>query len=260
MQTDQLLFELSHSIRYEIMKLLEDRPFRMTKIGEQVDANSSEVARHLNRLKDAGLVEKDSLGIYNITQLAKLVLTVLPSLSFIARNDSFLNSHDLSNVPDAFILRLNELKEGIKEEGMMLNIQKVEALFGRARNRFIVINNEVDRPPTDDELAYIRNLMEGGFEIKYIIEESIIENGTMKLAFEKFQTLPNISIRVVPNIPLLLFISDGEALVSFMGMDGKIDFSVFFKAVDERFLHWCEDLFEYFWESGSVLDDYPEMM
>ncbi len=260
METHQLLFELSHPIRYEIMKLIDKQPLRMTKIGEQVDANNPEVARHLNRLKNAGLVGKDSVGVYNISQLGKLVLTILPSLSFIACNDSFLRSHDLTNIPDAFIHRLHELEECTSEEGMMLNIQRVEALFGKARKRFFAINNEVERPPTDDEIAYIRNLGTQGFEIRYIIEESIIDKGNMNEVFEKYLTLPNIFVRVVQNIPLSCYISDQEALLSFMGMDGKIDFSVFFNSEDEQFLHWCEDLFMQIWESGSDIDDYQEMM
>ena len=259
-ETHQLLFELSHPVRYDILLLLNEQPLRLTKIGEEVDANNPEVSRHLDRLKNAGLIKKDPNGFYTITHLGELIITSLSSLSFIASHDSFLDAHDLGTIPASFINRIYELAEGERGEGMMFNIQKIEGLFEKARKRLFVINNEMDRPPTKEEIAYLESLGNDGFEMRYLIEESLIMKGAMNEALKVYFSIPGFSIRVLPKIPLSCHIADDEALVSFLDKDGNIDFSVFFHSKDERFMQWCEDLFEYYWVRGSQLSEYSDIL
>ena len=82
----------------------------------------------------------------------------------------------------------------------------------------------------------------------------------MNEALKVYFSVPGISIRVLPKIPLSCHIADDEALVSFLDKDGNIDFSVFFHSKDERFMQWCEDLFEYFWVSGSHPSEYADIL
>jgi len=72
METHQLLFKLSHSVRFEIIHTVDEKPERLTMIGEQADKNNPEVSRHLDRLKKSNLVDKDKDGYY--LQMSRLMI------------------------------------------------------------------------------------------------------------------------------------------------------------------------------------------
>ncbi len=64
MEISELLFELSHPTRLEILRLITETPMRLTKIADRVSANNPETSRHLDRLRAAGLVEREPESAY----------------------------------------------------------------------------------------------------------------------------------------------------------------------------------------------------
>ena len=80
-----LLFEMSNDIRHNILLLLLQKPERMTLIAKTLDLTSPEVSRHLSRLSETMLIEKDADNFYHITNFGEYFINSLVDLEFITR-------------------------------------------------------------------------------------------------------------------------------------------------------------------------------
>ena len=245
METNELLFELSHSVRYEIMKALAQEPLKLTKLGEVVGANNPEVSRHLDRLKKAGLVKKDPDGNYDVTATGKLVMAILPGLSFVADNAGWLEQHDVSGLPSSFITRLGNLSECRLVEGFMGVTGGIIGIY-EAMNRHYRICTHIIRVET---APMFRDKIAEGFDIRFIIDESL------QLSADVLEQISSYGEywHVVPKIPALFAYSEKSAFVVFPNAVDSYDFSSGLYSEDAVFRQWCEELFEYLWSQGRPL-------
>lgn len=252
MRTHDLLFELSHPVRYDIMRLLSNEPLRLTKIGERVDANNPEVSRHLDRLKNAGLVEKGSDGRYHTTNVGDTLFSVLPSVSFVAHNTDLIEAHDFSCIPLPFLSRLGELSTGKQSKSVLNAVQHSLKIILDAEERIIVATNETN----DDYQQAIKEKFASGVPITGIV-------GTDFRFTSKEQVPPEEhardTMRVVEDLPVMILANEREAGVCFRNERGTFDLLHLY-STDPAFLSWCEDLFHYLWERSESLYDYPEVM
>lgn len=248
METQQLLFELCHETRYRILNALAHEPQRLTRIGELVDANNPEVSRHLDRLKNAGLVEKEPEGTYRLSPMGVVVLTILPGLSFVAHNADHLRDHDLSGLPPSFIARLGELASGRKEEGVFNSIQHGLDIARLAKEKILIFTREPN------------------MEFRRIINERINEGVHFRMVVEKnFRFLPTDQVpslpeyrqntRGVERIPIMFILSEDQAGIGFPDRKGVFHFSETLFSTDSAFKNWCEDLFEYLWSQSEALGE-----
>jgi predicted transcriptional regulator len=89
----------------------EKGKLRLTHLAEKINATIQEATRHINRLVDAKLIERNPHGFYTLTTFGRIVMILLPSFSFISKNTTrdYLPSHDTSFLPREFIERIGEL-------------------------------------------------------------------------------------------------------------------------------------------------------
>ena len=247
MQTHQLLFELSHPVRYEIMHTLAVKPQRLTKIGEQVDANNPEVSRHLDRLKNADIVAKNADGYYSITSFGQLVISMLPGLSFLSDHPGYFLDHDLSQLPVPFIHRLGELSTCTFTEGTINNLGISKSLVQEAEEHIYLVTKEIPR----DTTSYHTRGFEG-IDLKVIRhDDATINCDTDDCRDREFRD----RLRVVQELPAIMVITDKAAALMFPNHKGAFDFSAGFNSTDPVFMTWCSDLFHHLWEMGSTLDE-----
>ncbi|UCD45075.1 MAG: hypothetical protein JSV27_00785, partial [Candidatus Bathyarchaeota archaeon] len=106
------MFELSSNERMNIMlNLLEER-LKLSHVSRKLDMTVTEASRHLQRLSDIQLIEKDVEGMFGPTRFGRLAIKLLSSLDFISMNKQYFLDHDVSNLPDELISRINELSFG----------------------------------------------------------------------------------------------------------------------------------------------------
>lgn len=243
MRTHELLFELSHPVRYEITKRLSEQPLRLTRIGESVDANNPEVSRHLDRLKKARLVAKDPDGYYSMTPFGRLIQSMLPGLSFISDHPDYFMEHDLSLLPPQFICRLGELSNCSLTEGTINNLGISTKLVQDATERSDLITMEIPH----DTTAY-HERFDDGVEWRLIVhEDSLPQCGLGECTDPEIQK----RIRFHSRLPVIMILTENEGAVMFPNHKGAFDFAAGFNSSDPVFLDWCEDLFEYLWEKGK---------
>ncbi len=110
---------------------------RSSQLTAKLSATRQETSKHLTRLRNAKLIEKDSDGFFTLTTLGKIIVNLLPSIRFLAQNRDYFLSHDISSLPLEFIERLGELQEGQYAEkvgSILAYIQQVvqgeKSIFG----------------------------------------------------------------------------------------------------------------------------------
>ena len=247
MKTNELLFELSHSVRYEIMQALVKEQHKLTKLGELVGANNPEVSRHLDRLKKAQLVSKDSEGFYSATPFGQIILSFLPGLSFVSRHPEYFMDHDLSKLPPQFLARIGELSNCDYGEGTIRNLDVSRRITMEAKERLFMISMEV---PADTS-AYHSKVSEG-VELRVLIHEKALPSGPE--VDQRRAAAPHV-LRITPTVPIIMVITENAAALMFPNHKGMFDFSAGFASTDPAFRRWCEDLYQYLWDLGRSPTD-----
>jgi predicted transcriptional regulator len=62
-----LLFEISNEDRHGILLLIQGKALRITDIAKEMGLNNPETRRHVSRLQEVGLIQRDVGGYYNLT-------------------------------------------------------------------------------------------------------------------------------------------------------------------------------------------------
>jgi len=250
METHRLLFELSHPLRFGMIHVLAREPRRLTDIAEQVDANPPEVSRHLNRLGEAGIVQRNPEGTYSLAPTGHIVMKCLPSLEFLASHSEFFQKHDLSLLPAHFVSRLGDLKNGDLREGAFNNMDLVRRILERADDwcRILTAEALVTAP------WGLLSDLERGVDYRILVNEAFrFPEHKQAVQEQPTPVMEHIHavIRRVPQIPAALAATEKEAIVAFLGLDGNLDYTAGFYSKDEVFGGWCSDLVDYLWKRGK---------
>ena len=79
-----LLFELSNEHRHWILLLLQKKAMRITDIAKELNRNNPEIRRHISRLQDVGLIQRDVEGYYHLTPYGETSLLLFQEFEFLS--------------------------------------------------------------------------------------------------------------------------------------------------------------------------------
>jgi predicted transcriptional regulator len=237
---EKLFFELASESRLRILRELQTKNLKMNEIARRLDVTATEAFRQLQRLSEAMLVQKQPEGTYAITGYGKLVLHLCSSFEFASKHREYFLSHDVWRIPLQFLNRLGELSQTSLIMDSMENINRGERMFidaeqyawGLAEGRI----PELMDPIMDQKIAK-------GLQVKMIIPEA-------DLSTVPALKIPNVEVRGISDIPVILGITEKGATVCFRFIGGRVDYAGF-SGKDPTFLNWAKDLFLYYWEKGK---------
>ena len=241
--THKLLQVLSHPVKLEILKVITKEPEPVETIAQKVDISVEETTVHLDLLHEAGLVDRESEGIYHAGPFGVLILSLLLDLDFVAANSEHFRDLDLSLLPITFVERLGDLKESERMEGTVSNIEYAEKLFGEAEKSISAVANEVML----DAVPIVREKISQGADFRFIIDQ------TFKAPPDFKSEVPELW-RQVWKIPAAIVVTDKEGMVFFLDRKLKVDYSVGFVSKDPSFMGWCEELVDHFWAQGQKVE------
>lgn len=95
----ELLFILASIDRLTLLSEIATEKRRLSQLTTKLSATPQETSKHLVRLRDAKLIEKDSDGFFGLTAFSKIIVNLLPSIRFLAQNRDYFLSHDISSLP-----------------------------------------------------------------------------------------------------------------------------------------------------------------
>jgi predicted transcriptional regulator len=248
-----LLFELSNEYRHGILLLLQERPFRITDMAKELSLTYPEIRRHVSRLQDIGLIQRDMNGFYRLTPYGDTALLILMEYQFLASNGEYFKTHSLSNIPTQFVKQIGELYDSRKIDDAMNFLRHTESLFNESEDYVWML---VDQFPITS-LSTIVKTIERGVQFR-IIEprERILDPDLAALTSDEIQALirargtPLVEQRMLDEVKVLLCLSDNTFVLAFPTSDGKFDYKGFTET-NETALRWCRALFQHYWDEAE---------
>ena len=220
----------------------------MNQLTSKLSATPQETSKHLMRLRDAKLIEKDPDGFFGLTAFGRIIVNLVPSFRFLAQNRDYFLSHDISSLPLEFLERLGELQEGEHAD----NVGSV--------------------------MTHIQQVVQGADEYIWLMADHRLGSGEYVVRSEKLESSSTVTWRVIVpedssidwkriradvgthkgRIEYLLIedpndIKAGIALnekvegLGFQDIMGRLDFNRGFRGGNRIFCKWCKDLFEFHW-------------
>lgn len=253
-----LYFELSNEDRLSILRKLEDSGMNVTGMAREIGITTQECSRHLSRLSDSGLVERNPGGFYILTQYGRASLRLIPGQRFITEHKDYFNAHTVDSLPLEFLSRIGELQGSDPMENVMVTFGLLESLFKNAEEHVSMIHDQ-----------YLLSILPLGVEaLKRGVKIRSLEPSSKGPRRDLNPVRPDylseededyllrswldgrVDSRFSDAVDLFLYVSDKEALISFPLADGTFDY-LGFHSTDHSARRYCSDLFDYYSEKGE---------
>lgn len=255
-KVSNLYFELSNTDRLKILLRLSEASEKLTEIAEHIDTTHQQCLRHLKRLSEMGLVDKNTDGSYMITSYGELVLKLTPGLEFITNNKEYFNAHTLSKIPTEFIYRLSELRESTQLHNVMVALSEIESLVKNSMETISVIINK----RTHSIRPYIAEAVRRGVQVNSISITSYVPTFDVKREINLKDELDIIAAEKTgvalvadqQDFPVYLYLSEKSMFISFPLHDGSFDYTGF-HSTDPEAVKFCSDLFDYYWSRTNII-------
>jgi predicted transcriptional regulator len=239
----KILFELSNVERIDILLDLQKEKLKLSPISQKLKLTATETARHLRRLEETELIEKDKNGYFGITPLGTLALSLLSGLGFVWNNRKFFSEYDTSAIPYQLINRIGEIDQGTWSSETIKNLEEGEKKIREAQKFVWILSDQV----LTNTIPILKEKIKSPFDLRIILPEG-------KFPPESQSVLPSTTIgiqkRVLQKIEVLTVITEYYAIFCLPNRKGRIDYTGF-SGEDNKFRQWCKDLFLHYWENAK---------
>jgi predicted transcriptional regulator len=246
-----LFLELAGQTRRSMLESLARRPTKMSTLARELDVTVQEVHRNVNRMSEAGLVERKG-GVLGLTESGRMIARQITYFLFVEKYSKFMNGHSLAGVPEKFVQRIGVLKNCRLVETVTLVMQELKRLESSASRRLKMAVTQA----WPEEGSILIDRASHGVEIWVVVGHNTVfpKNVIDEIvpAIEKLPTAP--MQRMVKQLDLALYVADEEAAVMFPNSNGAVDMSAIFIGTDSEFVEWCSDLFDYIWARAGPFD------
>ncbi|MFX1476255.1 MAG: ArsR family transcriptional regulator [Promethearchaeota archaeon] len=259
-----LLFELSHEDRLRILHKLVKERMNVTSLSKALNLTTQETSRHLSRLSEVDLIQKDAKGLNHVTEYGELVLKQLDGLRFISRYADYFRSRSLTHLPREFISRIGDLSSSKPVNEVAVTFANIEKMAQEAKEFILTITDQY--LISKSTLANFTEAYKRGVTVKNIesldwvaLSQHIALYTSEDIDVRNRARSNGILLeRFGERIDLSLYVSEKEvAVISFPTHDGRFDY-LGFASKDERTRKWCVDAFRYYWSrarDGTVVAD-----
>ncbi len=244
----ELLFILASIDRLTLLSEIAIQNRRLSQLTTALSATPQETSKHLSRLRDAKLIEKDSDGLFSLTAFGKIIVNLLPSIRFVTENKEYFLSHDISSLPLEFIERLGELQEsqyGEKVGAILVHLQQV------VQDAEDYIWMMADHPLGGQEYVTKSGKLENTSSVTWrviIPSDSNIDWTELRRTVGTHKGRIEYHLIEDPNdIKAGIALNEKIAGLTFPNTRGKLDFNSGFRSNNSIFRKWCQDLFEHHW-------------
>jgi predicted transcriptional regulator len=244
-----LLFEISNEDRVKILLQLRTKPLRVSNLSRELGLSIQEISRHVSRLGEAGLAQKNVDGYHSLTSFGEMILEQLQELDFSSKHRDYFTTHTQAHLPRELAKRLSDLGDSEYTDDAMDYFRFTENLFRESKEYVWLL---VDQFPLNS-LPAIIEAIERGVKFK-IIEprDRALDPDIDSMTSEENQALsrarqtPLIEQRMLDEVNTFLYLSERMCVLALPASDGQYDYKGF-TATDKSSLDWCIELFDYYW-------------
>jgi predicted transcriptional regulator len=247
----EFLFILANRDRLTLLSEIRNERLRLSQLTAKISATPQETSKHLMRLRDAKLIEKDSDSFFGLTLFGETILKLVPSIHFMTQNREYFLSHDIASLPAEFIERIGELQQS-------RYVDKVGAVL--AHTQRVVKDAEEYIWLMADHLLGNQNYVinSGKLESSSVTWKIIVPHGSRddwaNLRKSVGANKGRIEYRLMEDpkdIKLGTALNERLAGVVFPDSTGRLDFNSGFNGTDPVFCKWCRDLFLFHWNKAG---------
>jgi predicted transcriptional regulator len=249
-----LLFEVSNEYRHGILLLVQKKALRITDMTKELNLTYPEIRRHISRLQDIGLIQRDVEGYYSLTPYGETSLLLFQELKFVSSRSEYFRTHSLSGIPTRFVKQIGELGESTNLANAIDFFRQTENLLKESKEYVRLL---VDQFPMNSLSTIVETINRG---VKFrIIEprERVLNPDLDAMTSEETQALdrtrrtPLVEQRMLDDVNVLLFLSDNCYVLAFPTSEGQHDFKGFTGTHDSA-LNWCRELFQFYWDEAEI--------
>jgi predicted transcriptional regulator len=268
--TQRIFFELASDQRLSILFKLNrqqsenDIVYNLSKLAKHLNVTIQEVHRNLNRLMDAGLIEKDSAGIFSLTTFGNTIINQIATFDFLSRNKEYFSTHTCGEeTPMKFIHRIGALNNCEFVTGLVAVIELWKQRIYRESTQYIY--GMLPQIPLDLIETVIPKIKgDDGIKFNYILpQKAMVPKKRAELlknaGFHEFIKKGIVERRMVDRIQVAILLNEKQATVMFptakgLGL-GEPDMNSVFYSEDPLFHEWCLDYFRYRWYNSKSFDE-----
>ncbi len=265
--TQQIFFELASDQRLAIIFTLNrqqsktDEAYNLSKLAKHLNITMQEIHRNLNRLLDAGLIEKDSTGTFSLTTFGNAIITQIPTFDFLSRNKEFFSTHTLgAQTRMKFIQRIGALNNCEYVSGLVAVIELWKRIYRESKEYIFGMLPQIPLDLIETVIPKIK--AEGGIKFNYILpQKAMVPKKRSELlesvGFNKFIKNGIVERRMVDRMQIATVLNEKQATVMFPMAKGQeeADMNSVFYSEDPLFHEWCMDYFKYSWYNSKSFDE-----
>jgi predicted transcriptional regulator len=255
-----LFFELSSEERLRILHKLDEVPMNVTSLSRELKLTTQESSRHVSRLSEAGLTQKDPDGLNHLTPYGRLILRQIEGLDFASQYSDYFVSHSVARLPAEFVDRIGDLADSTYVDDLSDIFYRIDRMIQGAEEYVCTITDQylMSTYPLFKE-ALERDVKLKNLEIKDWVVSPEMKQGyfsneepwvAIRRAVNEARVTGLLEERMLESLDVFLYMSEKEvAGVAFPLPNGKFDY-LGFSARSERAHKWCRDLFQYYWDKA----------
>jgi predicted transcriptional regulator len=254
--TEQTFFELASQQRLAIIFRLNVKKAKISQLAKDLDITMQEAHRNVNRLQQAGLIEKDPEGVFSLTTFGNTIIKQIPTFNYLSKHKEYFSEHILGELPIKFIMRLGALDRCEYVKGVVAILERWKDIYREADQ---YIYEMVPQVPIDlIEPAF--NRVKQGIKYSYVLPKNVIvpkgrKDLLKKLGHSELLNKGAIERRMVDSVQVAVILNEKQAAVLFPTQKGETDMNMIFHSSDSVFHEWCIDYFRYRWYGSDIFDE-----
>lgn len=255
--TEKTFFELASEQRLSIIFRIYEKKAKISQLAKDLDITMQEAHRNVNRLQDAGLIEKNPEGVFSLTTFGNTIIKQIPTFNYLSKHKEYFSEHVLGELPIKFIMRLGALDNCEYVKGVVAILERWKDIY---RNADEYIYEIVPQVPIDLIEPAIDRVKSKGVKYSYVLPRNVIipkgrKDLLKKLGNNELMNKGAIERRMVDSVQVAVVLNEKYAAVMFPTQKGETDMNMIFYSDDPIFHEWCLDYFRYRWYGSDIFDE-----
>jgi predicted transcriptional regulator len=254
--TEKTFFELASEQRLAIIFRLNAKKAKISQLAKDLDITMQEAHRNVNRLQQAGLIEKNPEGVFSLTTFGNTIIKQIPTFNYLSKHKEYFSEHILGELPIKFIMRLGALDRCEFVKGVVAILERWKDIYREADQYIYEI---VPQVPID-LIEPAVNRVKQGIKYSYVLPRNVIipkgrKELLKKLGHSELLNKGSIERRMVDSVQVAVILNEKQAAVLFPTQKGETDMNMIFFSTDTVFHEWCIDYFRYRWYGSDIFDE-----
>ncbi len=249
---EELKFLTTSGVRIKMLASLLEKPKTSTQLKDEMGVGASTVIHAARDLEQDGLLIEKTDG-YHLTGAGKImalkIIDVITTLKTVANEREFWKTHDISDIPPEFLLRIGALADAKIIKDTPTNLMRGLSLYFKLIRKAKEMRgiSSIFHPRFPD---IIEKLADRGVEMEFVVTPNVFSTLTQAKYKERLKKL-------VARDNFSLYLSDREIKLAFTVTDFVLSFALYFVdgtfdnaqdliSYDEEAIKWGRELFEYY--------------